>query len=221
MSSATQVMSDRWAAKARLSQLGLEEALLSRAVAEGLAAWAGCTPNHPTAAPGFYAWSETTRALRELLIPAGWQKQDEQNQAQVVSADGSIVIVVATGNEATGLSDSSPITKSRKGPQTVSAVAQNTSGFLFEEMEADAIAKAMDSNRNTWLLLINRDKLKGEVRSELSRPIGLDADFRVSGWSERILLSPTPFEPSDRTLPKQGEPDMQTPEIAIEIRRRA
>jgi len=38
---------------------------------------------------GLFAWGETICALRERLIPLGWERQDEQNWPLVVNRDGT------------------------------------------------------------------------------------------------------------------------------------
>jgi hypothetical protein len=52
-----------------LSGLGLSYDILSEAVLEGESARNSCTANDPPCAPGFVAWSNTVRALRDILIP--------------------------------------------------------------------------------------------------------------------------------------------------------
>lgn len=63
----------------RLSQLGLQEALLIRAVSRGQLARSECTPNHPGMFPGLVAWGWTVAALREALVPSGWTRSEEGN----------------------------------------------------------------------------------------------------------------------------------------------
>src|SRR5579859_6709186 len=109
----------------RLAELGLEEQHLLRAVQRGQTARLSCTANHPVLFPGLCAWSETVRALREELIPLRWERSDEDNLPFTVNPDRTVAIAVATGDEATGLRDRIPCTKSSKGPRTANAVQRN------------------------------------------------------------------------------------------------
>ena len=60
-----------WDVNNRLADLGLEQQSLIRAVQAGFSAWASCTANHPPSAPGYFAWAEAVRTLREQLRPSG------------------------------------------------------------------------------------------------------------------------------------------------------
>ena len=105
---------------------------------------------------------------------------------------------------------------SPKGPRTVEAVAANQL-CLDLRMPADEPSPIQDSDshlRETWLLLIHLDN--AEVRSELSLPSSLDADDRVTGWRERILLPAIDFNPDQIDRPVDDNPD-----IDIDVRRRA
>ncbi len=68
-----------------------------------------------------------------------------------------------------------------------------------------------------WLLLIHVDMDNGEVRSELSRPFGWRADRRPSEFRPRVIL---PSQPIDGNTFNRADQE-QTPEISIEIKRRA
>src|SRR6185369_4498686 len=89
----------------RLAALGLEEEALKDTVRRGQLAFVSCTANHPPQFPGMAAWAETVRALREYLVPLGWQRSNDNNYALVVDSDGVVAIAVATGNESTGRGD--------------------------------------------------------------------------------------------------------------------
>ena len=57
----------------------------------------------------------------------------------------------------------------------------------------------IDSTR-TYIVLYYYDAANKEVRCEVSYPVGMvnqDGFARVSAWSERIILSPLPFEGAD------------------------
>jgi len=48
----------------------------------------------------------------------------------------------------------------------------------------------------TWILLHHEDTEKNEVRSELSLPIGQNADGSITTWSDRIPLARISTAPS-------------------------
>lgn len=208
-----------WVVNRRLAELGIKEEDLLQAAERGFTAWASCTANHPPAIPGLFAWGETVCALRERLIPLGWERKDEQNWPLVVNANGTIALSVATGNEDTGRKDKDPVTASAKGPRTISAIVANQNLPLFPELLPSA-ESLKATGRATWLLLVYRDSDAREMRCELSRPIGMDSEDRVDGWAERIILSPRPFDGIDDTLVGGGD-GPQSPEITVEIKRRA
>lgn len=199
----------------RLAQLGLTQAMLLRAVWQGQLAFASCTPNHPPLVRGVWAWGETVRGLREELIPHGWERTDQNNYSLVISPDGSVAIAVATGDESTGLAFGTPCTKSKKGPNTASAVTENQEQLLlqFPDLEPEAIDSMVGDSTLTYILLIHRNQDK--VRSELSLPTSLGPDGRVNSWSERILLEDidlngAPFDPAS----------IDIPDIDVQIKRR-
>jgi hypothetical protein len=70
----------------------------------------------------------------------------------------------------------------------------------------------------TFLLLMHRDAQAQEVRCELSRPIHMDEDSRVSGWIERIIVKPLPFLGSTADVVPAVP---QTPEIDVKVKKRA
>jgi hypothetical protein len=205
---------------AQLAALGTDEESLRSAVARGQLAFASCTPNHPRMFRAIYAWAETVRGLRENHVIKGWTNSDDKNYSLALDPEGQLAIAVATGNEATGQVDSSPCTKSSKGPSTVEAVLINQAQMdLFADMAGMAPPPAVevdDQDRATWILLIHRTG--SEVRCELSLPVSIGADMRINQWQERIILRPITLDPepvvSDITPPLQ-------PDIDVQIKRKA
>ena len=215
------VYSDEWDVNRRLADLGLEEASLIRAVQRGLAAWASCTENHPPVFGGLSAWAETVCALREELVPRGWERSNDANLPLVVNGNGTVAISVATGDEETGMKEGAPCTSSAKGPKTALAILENLGqGVLFPSQMLPPAEIVNASGRATWILLMYRDKKERQVRCELSRPISMAEEGHVDGWAERIILKPTSF--NDDILTWSGaEGGPQSPEIDVEIKKRA
>jgi hypothetical protein len=201
----------------RLSELDLRQDVLIEAVRQGLLARLECTKNHPRTTAGFNAWSDTVCRLRDLLVPLGWITSNAANQGLVVNERLSLILNVAGGNECTGVADLIPSTRSRKGPSMADAVKANSQKWLFDEMEP----KISASGRGSWLLLAYWNSGKQHVQLELSHPVKWSEDERPVDWSERILLPNISHnDPLPATKPS-SEGGAKTPEITVEIKRRA
>jgi len=202
----------------RLVELGLVEELLKEVVRRGQLAFLNCTANHPPQFPGMAAWAETVRALREYVMPLGWERSNDNNYALTVDPGGRIAIAVATGNDGTGSADATPSTNARKGPSTSDAVAENQLQFGFMDRYALPAATSTSSHGNdrrmTWILLIHR--ATSEVRCELSLPSSIGEDGHIDGWRERVLLGSVPL---DGDLVEIVPPPL--PDIAVDVRRRS
>jgi hypothetical protein len=81
-------------------------------------------------------------------------------------------------------------------------------------MELPVSLQDEDEKVTTWILLAHH--AKNELRAELSLPLDVGSDGRVSVWQERIIL---------RTQPLDGELVMITPpaqpDIDVAVRRKA
>ena len=210
-------------ARNRLADLGLTEESLLRAVQRGNFAWKNCTPNHPPLFPGILRWAETVVALREELIPDGWQRSDEGNLPFTINKEGTVAVSVASGDEATGQPDKSPCTRSSKGPRTAKAVAVNHHQYnLFGEIRLcpEDVAQLQDQKRMTWILLFHYDIASSELRCELSRPLHISGEGIVDGWTERLILTATPWDEGlvERTPEADGP---QSPDVVVEVKRRS
>jgi hypothetical protein len=132
---------------------------------------------------------ETVAALRDFLVPRGWEVRNEGNYELVSHPELNVSIAVASGNEATGDRLRIPSNKNEKGPRTAKAVKDNQTADLFPETVPCAPEGIVATD--TWILLHHRSG--NEIRLELSRPNGFDDTERfVTGWSERILLGSYP-----------------------------
>lgn len=191
----------------RLAQLGLTDAPLLKAVMASYIAKANCTENHPPLYPPIAAWSEAVRTLRDALRPEGWTRFNDQNSPKTVSPDGTVSIIVSTGNDATGSAKVSPATTSSKGPNTADAIEVNRSLQLFlPGMEFPVELCDENEKVSTWILLVHH--ARDELRAELSLPMAVGADGRVSVWQERIILNAQPLD---------GEPAVITPPVQPDI----
>lgn len=197
----------------RLHQLGLAETELLTAVEHGQAASANCTENNPCLQRSIDAWGGTTRSLREIKIPQGWKRYDEQHQQPLIlNPKGDMAITVAAGDEYTGIKERNPATKSSKGLLTQLAVKSNSMKYtMFGDIRKP-------NTRETWILLFCRDQNTLEIRSELSLPVEMNAEKQVDHWLERIILSTIPFSGATEVL---SDDQPKIPEIDVQVKRRA
>jgi hypothetical protein len=222
MAEPKRVLTDPWDINRRLAELGLTYEILIKAVGISLAARNACTANDPPNFPAIAAWAAAVRSLREDLGLEKWERVNDTGQPLIVRPDGGLALTCAGADWNTGKEGSfDPKTNSCKGPRTIEKVQRN--GWLFPELEEDELTRLESAEKrikNLWMLLIHFDPTLGQVRSELSRPVELDAEGHIVGWSERILLGPIDAEPLFEALPEGGgNPD--DGEIDIEIKRRA
>lgn len=209
-----------WDVNNRLASMGLEQRLLLDSGLAGFSAMASCTENNPVGSPGYYAWSETTRSLRERLIPLSWRRSNDYGLSLVVSDSRKLAISVSSGDEDTGKPDGEPRTKYAKGPRTVIAVQNNKyMDYLLPEMALPPSSAVAIKGRATWIYLIRYDTDNQIFVSELSRPIAITDDGLIDGWAERIILSAPRLGGDGLRLGKPDTP--QTPVINVEIKKLA
>lgn len=198
----------------RLKSLGLDRARLLDVVSIGQLASLNCSPNHPPMIAGLWGWGETVRALREYLLPEGWEVSDQHNYALTTSPHGRMAIAVCAGDEGTGNPDASPSNKAPKGPSTVLAVTVNQAQMSLPFEDAPVPPPSVVNDCTTWILLVHRNQ--DEFRAELSIPLSIKDDGRIDGWRERIMLGSVPL---DDELLEIDSPS--TPDISIDVKRRA
>jgi hypothetical protein len=222
MAEPKRVLTDPWDVNKRLAELGVTAEILTKAVEASQAARAACTENDAPNFPGIAAWNGAVRSLREDLGLEGWKRLNDTGQPLIVRPDNVLALTCTSADENTGREgEFDPKTNSCKGPRTLEKVALN--GWLFLDMAEEESAKVEAINKrrmNTWMLLIHYDRVLGQVRSELARPVKADEDGIIVGWSERIVLSPFDVEPNFVALPdEESGPDGG--QIDIDIKRRA
>jgi transcription antitermination factor NusG len=216
------VRSEPWDVDRRLTELGngLTRALLTEVISRATAAHMACTPHHPRNFAPIARWGNGIAAMRDQLVPFAWASADRDGQPLIVNPDGELAITISGADKQTGRDGDVQPRTSAKGAVTVEAVEQN--GYLFSDMEADAMEKARVEARfvkNTWFLLMHFDRVTGQVRSELSHPTKTDEERRIVGWSERILLEPFEFDPT--ALAVIGDEGPDDGDVTIEIKRRS
>jgi hypothetical protein len=193
-----------------LGELGLTQAILVKAIRQGLIARDNCTDNDARSFPGTADWSRCIRSLREELTPLGWEKDDEDNRPTVVRGDRKVGIAVEIGDENTGNPDLAANLKYHKGEATKRAVNANQ-GELFPD-KFPTKEELSAQGKLTWLLLRRRVD-ETTVKAELSLP-AIMIDGRVAQWAERIIL-----EPIDYDFEFQMGEDSESEPIDIPVRK--
>ncbi|MHA3903269.1 hypothetical protein ACTPOE_06795 [Castellaniella sp. WN] len=197
----------------RLQQLGLDEALLLEAVYQGHLQRTRLTANHPVIYHGLNMWGEVVAALRDQLRPLQWVRDDIGSYALTVNEERKLAVAVASGDEGTGNPQVHPTNRSPKGKNTVDAIEANRQLELFELLPPES---AKDEGNQTWVLMHHTDYARGEIRVELSRPLSIGKDGKITAWAERIILRSIPFDDQLVEIDPPSGPD-----IDIDIQRKA
>jgi len=197
----------------RLAALGLSEDALLHAARRWHLAWSGFTPNHPPFGVGIAAWMEAVAALREAVMPDGWTRSDDRNYALVISPDGATAINVATGDMGTGRADANPSNKAPKGVSTADAISVNQVQLELP-LPVPELPPLGGEGPLTWFLLLHRTA--DEIRCELSLPLEMSPDGRITRWQERIILSAIPLD--GEAIEIVGP---QGPDLDIAVKRKA
>lgn len=180
----------------RLAGLDLSLPLVSRVLRRADAEAARCSALDPPILEGLLRWGRCTRFLREELIPAGWSYDNPRNLARTIHPAGEFAVVIATGDDQTGLANGRAGPRHPKGYATEQAVNANGQlSFDFGSLlhvSTSGLAAAIGSLR-TWLMLFCVDE--DVFRVELSLPEAIEAG-RITRWTERILLPPVPRDQS-------------------------
>jgi hypothetical protein len=176
----------------RLAELGLSTENIARALRRGDQQTMTCTALDPPIMEGLLRWGRTTAFLREELIPAGWSFDNPRNLARTIHPSGEFAIVVATGDEGTGLAGHEAGPRHAKGYATEQAIHANGQlsfefGSLLHVSQQGQAAGL--GALQTWFLLYHAEP--DCFRVELSLPEAFEGG-RITRWTERILLPPVP-----------------------------
>ena len=190
----------------RLTALDLSVEVIANVLRRADAEADTCSELDPPIMQGLLRWGRANRYLREELIPLGWSHDNPRNLARTIHPSGDLAIVIATGDDGTGVADYDAGPRHSKGYATEQAIHAN--GQLAFEFGALVHASQQGVTAGvalrTWLLLFHAER---EVfRVELSLPEAFDAG-RITRWTERILLPPIERHRDDRNL--LSLPDLQ------------
>jgi len=203
---------------AALAAMGLTIDELRTAVDAGEVDRDSCNLFNPPSDAGNRAHGTTTRVLRETLIKKGWSFSNSRHFCTTISPDGSIEIVVGSGDLATGHPLLCPQTEHPKGDMMQAGVEVNQRQLSFAFI-AEKVADNL-SCPITWVLLRHRENQI--VRCELSVPTSMALDDRVVFKGTRIILPQIDFDPSGgiRSI-EDGSSDSSGVEVPVLRRRQA
>ena len=213
----TAVYVQPWDIDSQLANLGLTAKILREAVTQGYQAFIDCTPFDPRFIPGTDAWSRTVRHLRAQLVPLGWRIDDPGNYSLTISDPYQVNIVVATGNEATGLPHLTPKTKSHKGLFTALALRKNVTqlALFLEEVPQAEQKTTFTLQYQTWMFLIY--VTEDRVRCELSLPLAMSKRGKVQLWKDRIIL---PAIDTNEPKPFEDDSEHDEDDLVVPVKRR-
>jgi hypothetical protein len=174
--------------KNRLAELGWTREQLIEVVDAMVSARNDTTENDPSSAPGWMAWKDGTRRLREIALPMGWQRDETNNVPSVINPEKGLKIAVCNTDDGTGVEGRPPQNRTKKGPATDRMISEQ--GWLFLPSEAPKIIPFEGSRQSSgslatfYLCVFHEGE---EVRAELSCPVDAQAGY-ITDFSERILL---------------------------------
>src|SRR5680860_222664 len=210
-------------AESVLKVMKLSGATMQEVCRRGLAQYLTATPYHPANAPGTFMYHGLVQAMRELLVPAGWELAEE-SLSFTFNTDLSIALAVSSGNIHAGDPTQNPSFKYPKGPTTQAAVVGNASqlGLFdgvpgFSEYAVSSFPKRIEFDTfKTWWLLHHVDRGKEVMRAELSLPVRIGNSGEMNQWESRVILEPIPFDESPTT--DRADDFAAGPDFDVEVR---
>jgi hypothetical protein len=212
----------------QMSAMGITIEDIDQAIIDGLFHFKKATKLHPVTHAGVTAWGELNATLRAQLISKaiGWDYDHKAGLTLTHNKDLGIAIIATSGDKDTGIHDSEPSTKNKKGPSTRDIVLNNKTLDMFHEIETDGsnvtrLPTSKIDPTETWILLYHIDMARKEVRYELSLPAstaeirGEEGKLKIDSWKHRIIFEPLPFDqvPASLNTDKNGA----TEDITFEI----
>jgi len=204
-------------AEARLLELGLTMEELVVAVLAAEMERRSCSPFAPSTAPGFKAWSAGFETLAERKVGPEWVRTETKGLPRILNPDTAIAVAIVSGDEGVGRRASCPKSKTPRGAQSAFLVRSNEKQIYLPFVEGKKFRPLpAEVEEITYWLLLYSDGI-ANFRAELSLPVSIGEDRRLSGWNERIIL-----DIPDLTFPSQRRSDdEETPfEAEVNIRPR-
>lgn len=201
-------------ANLKLSEFGITKQELIRVPLAAIAAYNESVSIDPISAKGLLMYIHGTRAIREVLLPKGWQVDRTDNIESTYHPELGVKIIYQNSNTA-AISSQDPQAICNKGP-AARRIVELSQGCLFKEWEEERIInlkkETSKANAQIWFLCVH---VNGDnVYAELSCPESIE-DGKFSGFSERIfILGPGEFESLD--LDKMND-DLEDQDFDINI----
>jgi hypothetical protein len=200
MSSLAQTLFDPYDVDRRLQQLGLSRAWFVEANHQGTLDLRNAPPRGFSGNGNYRAADMALSVLRSL--PGGHLLSDDLwNIPVAVNGSGTLAIAVTTGDEFCGVvGEQDPSSRTIKGPATLRA-SERKRPFSWNTSGDD------DLPIDFFVLL---SQWSSPARFELSRPSVEASSGYITGWQERILLSPPEkldLQPKQRVAPA-GRPSL-------------
>jgi hypothetical protein len=194
----------------RIESLGLNNSLLLEVIDSMALARRNCTDNDPPGSPGWSAYRDGTRRLREVFATLGWDRDDFNQIACIAHKKRGLRVSVISGDAATGDPDKFASNVTQKGAATHMIVSANQMSFM-DSLDVDMNIVRLSSVQNQpgvivhWYLFVYCDG--DEVRAELSCPVKC-SDGYFTDFEERIFISREDggnFAPKKKTtIPTDG-----------------
>ncbi|HRQ14770.1 MAG TPA: hypothetical protein PK205_15825 [Promineifilum sp.] len=193
---------------------GLTEEVIRQSVERGYLRRVTCDQFHPKTLPGTLHRAESISSLRhDLVVAWGWSPDCASNQELIISPDGLAAIAVVAGDCNIGSLEKQPSTKYDSGSLTRRAIAVNAGQLEMSFGDPAPVADGHAEARKTWMLLSHI--APGEIRFELSLPVGFGDDNFVDSWRKRIIFSSTVI---DGIRVPELPPYAQQPDVDVQLK---
>src|SRR5262249_6757008 len=130
------------------------------------------TLNDPIGFASYVAYAKAGRALRELYLSKGWERDNSNNQVAIKHPKKMIRVVPCNFNEFAGDRFNKPTNKAPKGEISRKKSEWNFSAWL-PGLEPPVIDPKLNDGYQTWLLGMYFDDVR-PLGAELSLPIEFD-----------------------------------------------
>ena len=210
-----------------LETMGLSREIMADVCRRGLGKYLDATPFHPPNAAGLFLYLEMVQALRQHLVPTGWEQNDD-GLALTIHEELGHAIAVRSGDAHAGDPDKTPSFKYPESTTMQQAIGGNARqlGLFddkpgFEAYATPAAAKRVDFDKlRTWWLLHCVDTGRGVMRAELSLPVNIGENGETDQWETRIILDPIPFDEEPDVVLADGD-DSGDSGFDIPVRKKA
>lgn len=203
-----------------LEAIGLSPEMVLEIVMAMAGAKADTTENDPPGSAGWSAWRMGVRRSREVTMHSkvfpGWARDEEGQVSSVINRKLGIRLLVANTGDGTGINDQDryPQNRSKKGGATDRLIQVNQGVFEFmEDANVIAFPRSSDSAQGiaSWYVCVFAEQ--GDIRAEVSCPIGIEGGF-FTGFHKRIIIlggDGTGIDPAKMTKPEVGVVEFDIP----------